>query len=59
MNRITISPMDASLTAIAGAIVFACMIATYHMGRHEAQRQCRAYEYQRTALSLPFKGGYE
>ena len=53
----SITPTEASLTAIACAVVFMAMIVSAHLGRQEAQKQCRAYEYSRTAMfTVPFKG---
>ncbi len=56
MRNFSLTPMEASATACACAVVFMCIIIVFNLGRADALARCKV---ERLSYATPFKGGFE
>lgn len=56
MHKFYITPLEASATVCACAVVFMCIIIVFNLGRADALARCKV---ERLSYATPFKGGFE
>lgn len=56
MRNFSLTPVEASATACACALVFMAILVVFNLGRADALSRCKV---ERLSYATPFKGGYD